>query len=164
MAAPANTGPFTTMGNFDKVGTTQENIPLGTKAYGPNGKAFRYVQFLDAVAYAAGQVVTLAGGTIDTWKVSNDRAGGSADVGTFGHVVRGVCPAWTDVPTQNQFGWIQVEGECVVLGTYVAGDYLIPHATTDGQAVVSGYTAAKANFNIFAKALSTTVAVLTGVG
>jgi hypothetical protein len=55
---------------------------------------------------------------------------------------------------------VQYKGECSPRGTYAAGNQLIPHATLDGQAVVSGYTAAAADFNIFARAHSSSRAVL----
>ncbi len=166
MTAPAfKPGPETQV-NFNQIDTAAV-WPLGTEVETANGKEFKYVEFLDSVAYLEGHVVTLAGGTIDEWKVTNDRAGGSGDVATFGHIVIGVVPALSTMPAPTgslrQFGWVQTEGECVVLGTYASGDYLKPHATVDGTSVVSGYTAAKADFNIFAKAISTTVAILTGL-
>lgn len=128
---------------------------LGELALGKDGKAYRYVKFLDAVVYAAGHVVTAALAT--DWHVTNDRAGGSA---ITGHHVMGVALA---VQTQNSFGWIQVAGLVQVAGTYAAGDYIIPHATVDGTAVVSGYTAVKADFNIFALALSSSLVRLQGL-
>jgi len=137
---------------------TAEKYDLGSIAIGRGtnrGKMYRYVKFLDAITYAAGQVVTVGAAT--DWHVTNDRAGGSA---VAGHGVVGVALA---VHTQNSFGWIQVAGLVQVAGTYAAGDYVIPHATSDGEAVVSGYTAAKANFNIFAYALSSSLVRLQGL-
>lgn len=147
-----STGPALIGINVDTYDTTAK-YPMGTFYEGVNGKAYQYVQFLDAVTYQAGDVVTRAGGTEGDWKVTNDRAGGSA---ITGHEVVGVLMAAIRVPTQNEYGWVQVRGECAARGTYAAGDFLKPHATADGELVVSGYTAAKADFNIVAKALSST--------
>ena len=139
----AATGPQQIGANLDRYDTAAMH-PLGSVFESERGKAYRYVQFLDAVTYAAGHVVTRGANTADTWKVTNDRAGGSAQAG---HEVIGVA---IGVPTQNQFGWVQISGEATVLGTYAVGDQLKPHATTDGAALVSGYTAAAVDFNIFA--------------
>ena len=135
--------------NLD-ICTAAQLAVLGTVINGPAGRQFRYVQFVDAVTYVAGHIVTRASAT--DWVVTNDRAGGS---NVAGHEVIGMVFQDT-VPTQNQFGWVQCKGISLVAptGTYAAGDYCIPHATTDGAAVISGYAAAKADFNIFGKALS----------
>ena len=145
--------------------TTAAAHELGEICFGKNGKIFRYVQFLDAVTYAAGQVVTQGTTGTDVWKVTNDRAGGS---NVAGHSVIGVLVTDGTVPTQNQYGWVQIAGECTPLGTYAAGDYVIPHATTDGHAVVSAYgvadaAASKLAMNVFGKALSSTRVKLTGL-
>lgn len=150
------TGPKTLGVNVDRF-TDDALHPMGTTYDGKNGKKYVYVQFLDAVAYLAGHVCTFGTTGTDVWKVTNDRAGGSA---VTGHIVAGVLASGANVPTQNQYGWLQCEGECSPTGTYAAGDYLKPHATADGDAVVSGYTAAKADFNIFARAHSSSRAVL----
>lgn len=151
-----NTGPLA-KGVDTSVYTTaiRPGLSLGMVAWGEDGKAYRYVKFVDAVTYAAGQVLTFASAT--TWDVTNDRAGGSA---IAGHGVAGVC---LGVPAQNEYGWIQIAGLVAVNGTYSAGDFLKPHATSNGDAVVSGYTAAKADFNIFAYALSSSLVKLIGV-
>lgn len=151
----AFTGPLVLGANLDRY-TDDKLHELGSLASGPNGKLYRYVRFLDAVTYQAGDVCTRATAGTDAWNVTNDRVGGSA---VTGHEVVGVLHG-PNVPTQNQYGWIQVGGECAPRGTYVAGDYLKPHATNDGEAVVSGYTAAKADFNIFAFAQSASRATL----
>ena len=145
--------------NLDQFDTAAQHL-LGTLATGVNGKMFRYVQFLDAVTYQLGDVCTIGTTGTDVWKVTNDRAGGSA---VTGHAVVGVLAADGAVPTQNQYGWLQVAGECFLRGTYAAGDFVKPHASNDGEAVVSGYTAAKADFNIFAKAHSASRAMLVGL-
>lgn len=151
----AATGPKTIGVNLDRFDDTPQH-ELGEEYEGRNGKVFRYVRFQDAITYQAGDVCTRGTAGTDLWNVTNDRAGGSA---VTGHEPMGVLSG-PNVPTQNQYGWLQVAGECSPRGTYAAGDYLIPHATNDGEAVVSGYTAAKANFNIFAYALSSSRARL----
>lgn len=149
------TGPKQLGVNLEQFDDTAQHA-LGEVFRGANGKEYRYVQFLDAVTYVSGHVCTFGTTGTDVWKVTNDRAGGSA---VTGHGVVGVLSS-INVPTQNQYGWLQVAGECSPAGTYAAGDYLKPHATNDGEAVVSGYTAAKADFNIFAFAHSSTRAML----
>lgn len=138
---------FKSLGIDLELSTTLQKHELGMLCKGilGNGSAamFRYVQFLDAVTYAEGQLVTEASTVVGTHKVTNDR-----DVSAVaGLAPRGVLFQAGTMPTQNQFGWIQVTGDAHVIGTFATGDFLIPHATNDGEAVVSGYTAAKANFN-----------------
>lgn len=154
MPTPAP-GPQLLGVNLDRFTDSAEHA-LGTLYMGANGKEYRYVQFLDAVTYVSGHVCTFGTTGTDVWKVTNDRAGGSA---VTGHGVAGVLQS-ANVPTQNQYGWLQVGGECSPSGTYAAGDLVKPHATNDGEAVVSGYTAAKVDFNIFAYAHSSSRAVL----
>jgi len=146
-------------GNLTRFTDAAEHA-MGDIAYGVNGKVFRYVQFRDAVTYVAGDVCTTALAAVDDWRVTNDRAGGG---NITGHSVVGVLPSGLAVPTQNQYGFIQVAGQCAPRGTYAAGDYVIPHATVDGTAVVSGYTAAKADFNIFGKAETSAIVKLGGL-
>lgn len=91
---------------------------------------YRYVRFLDAVTYVAGHVVTLASAT--TWAVSNDRSGGSALAGLMpvGVVFQAT------VPTQNQYGWVQIAGIANIIAgssAIIAGDYLKPDASEDGD-------------------------------
>ena len=137
--------------------TSTQLTPLGTVAmtidsdYGI--KYWRYVKFVDAATtYADGAVVTRASAT--TWGVSNDRNGGLT---ITGHEVVGIVHG---APVASDYGWVQCGGLGFSLGTFAAGDYLIPHGTNDNEAVISGYTASKANFNIFAKALTAS----TGTG
>lgn len=81
---------------------------------------YRYYQFLDAVTYVAGHVLTLANAA--TYGVTNDVAAGSS----VGKKPMGVA---TRVHTQNYFGFAQVGG----LGAYAlltdggvaAGHYLV---------------------------------------
>lgn len=161
MANTVFTGPMTQGANLDSYVSTTPEYQLGQVAQGINGRKYRYVQFLDAVAYLAGHVCTAGTTTAaDQWTVTNDRAGGS---NITGHEVIGVLHGTVNVPTQNQYGWIQIAGECVPLGTYAAGDYVIPHATVDGTAVVSGYAATKADFNIFGKAKTSAIVQLIGL-
>lgn len=159
MANEAGPGPKLIGVNLDRYTDAAEH-ELGDIYVGRNGKVFRYVRFLDAVTYVAGHVCTRGTTGTNVWNVTNDRVGGSSVAGLE---VVGVLHGTNTVPAQNQYGWIQVAGECAPGGTYAAGDYVIPHATVDGTAVVSGYTAAKADFNIFGKALSATRVKLYGV-
>lgn len=160
MPATKAPGPQLLGVNLDRFDTVAQ-FELGSIFFGINGKVFRYVQFLDAVTYVAGHVCTFGTTGTDVWKVTNDRSGGSA---VTGHGVAGVLTTGNgSVPTQNQYGWLQVAGECNCAGTYAAGDLVKPHASNDGEAVVSGYTAAKADFNIFGYAHSSSRVVLSGL-
>lgn len=102
-------------------------VPLGSKMETPAGKVYRYVQFVDAVTYAAGHVVSW---TETAWTVSNDRSGGSVSTNR----VAGVC---LGVATQNYYGWIQTKGEYATVLTngdddIAAEDGLILATGTDG--------------------------------
>lgn len=92
------------------------------------GYQYRYVQFKDAVTYAAGQSLTWADVACTT--VTNDRAGGSS----LGAIPAGIC---LRVMTQNYYGFILVRGKYAGLVTSGAddiavGESLIVHASTDG--------------------------------
>jgi hypothetical protein len=94
----------------------------------PEGRWYRYVQFKDAVTYAAGQVVTWA--ATDQSAVTNDISGGSS----LGSIVAGIC---LRVMTQNYYGFILVSGSYATIKTSGAddiavGESLIVHASTDG--------------------------------
>jgi len=132
---------------------------LGEIAFGKDGKKYRYVKFVDAVAYAAGHVVTLASAT--TWDVTNDRAGGSA---LANHPVVGVA---LGVPTQNQYGWVQIAGIATVLiegAAVIAGDILVADPTNDGAASEADYTAvAHADFLRVGQAMATIADGATGL-
>ena len=93
------------------------------------GYVYRYVQFKDAVTYAAGQVVEWASATGLT-AVTNDRSGGSA----VGNIPAGIC---LRVMTQNYYGFILVKGFYATIKTSGAddiaiGESLISHSSTDG--------------------------------
>lgn len=128
---------------------------LGETFYGRNGRVYRYVQFRDAVAYAVGHVVTLASNT-QAWQVTNDRVGGSS---LAAHIPVGVV-FQTPVPTQNQFGWVQVTGIAQVLhqgAAIVTGDLLVADPTVDGAASEADYAAiAHLDFLHVGVALATT--------
>lgn len=111
---------------FDTSAADPELTLGGVYWYG--GDAYRYVQFLDAVAYTANHLCTWANATGTA--VTNDRAGGS-DVGELKPA--GIA---TRVHTQNYYGFIQITGVADVLcdGSVAAGESVIPHATTDGMA------------------------------
>ena len=122
---PAAVGP-----NLDLC-TDTPSFPLGAVVEGLNGKAYRYVQFVDAVPYVAGHFVCLADTDADEWKVTNDRSGGSMMAG-----LRGVGLVFqTAVPTENQYGWVQIAGVGTALmgsAAVIAGDLLKPDSATDG--------------------------------
>lgn len=99
------------------------------RIYDYNGKLYRFVQFVDGVAYADGQSVEYADATTG-YVVTNDRAGGSS----IGRVAAGIC---LRVMTQNYYGFVLVRGFHGTVLTSGAdniavGECLITHATTDG--------------------------------
>ena len=89
-------------------------FPLGTLARGSNGNLYRYVKFEDAVAYVLGHFVNIGAGET-TWNVTNDISAAMAGYVGVGLVFQAV------VPTQNQYGWVQVAG----IGTIHAGSAAI---------------------------------------
>lgn len=128
----AMTGPAAVAPNLDICTDTQE-WDLGAVIEGKNGTAYRYVQFVDAVTYVAGHLVTLADADLNEWKVTNDRSGGSHMAGF--HPVGVVFQA--TVPTENQYGWVQIAGVATILAgsnAIIAGDYLKADESTDGAA------------------------------
>lgn len=106
---------------------------LGDVVEGENGRFYRFVQFVDAVTYVKGHVVCLADANADEYKVTNDRSGGSMMAG-----LRPVGVVFQDtVPTQNQYGFVQIAGRATVLAgssAVIAGDLLKPDSSTDGAA------------------------------
>lgn len=140
--------------NLNKCSADQEHA-LGELFVGPSGAMYRYVKFVDAVTYVKGHVVGLA--STSTYNVTNDRAGGSA----IGATPVGVVFQDT-VPTQNQYGWVQVTGIADVICTgaaVAAGDVLVIAASTDGAAEEADYTAvAHADFKTVGVALATIAA------
>lgn len=96
-------------------------------AYGTG--LFRYVQFVDAVTYAAGDMVEWASATGAA--VSQDKAAGSV----IGRCSAGVATA---VMTENYYGFMQVSGICQSIlrtdGGVAAGEYMTSHATADDEA------------------------------
>lgn len=114
--------------------TSVAEYTAGALAHGKDGKIYRYVQFKDAVAYAAGHVCVAAG---TGWQVTNDKAGGSA--------LAGLEPVGIalGVATQNYYGWIQVAGIATVLiagAAVIAGDRLVTDESVDGAAREIVYT------------------------
>lgn len=135
--------------NLDRY-TDAPEFELGTIVESAGGKRYRYVRFVDAVTYAQGQVVTLAS---TGWSVTNDRVGGS-DISL---VPVGVLHS-DNVPTQDQYGWVQISGvasvRCAGAGI-AAGDILVAHGTTDGSAAEADYTSvAHADFKTVGIALA----------
>lgn len=89
---------------------------------------YRYVQFKDAVTYAAGQVLTFA--NVTGTAVTNDRSGGSS----VSNRPAGICLM---VNTQDEYGFILVQGYYSAVVTngdddIAAGDSLIVATGTDG--------------------------------
>lgn len=141
--AIAGLPPDVTPANVDTA-SADPRFTLGA-VYWKDGKAYRYVQFLDAVAYIAGHVLTWANATGTA--VTNDRAGGSA-VGSTQAV--GVA---TRVHTENHYGFMQVSGVNADVQTDTgvsAGESLVAH-TVDGQ---SDTMAAGEEHLVFATALA----------
>lgn len=98
------------------------------QVYDYAGNLYRYVRFLDAVAYVAGHVVAWANTTRTS--VSNDRAGGSSlTIGTAGIALT--------VMTQNNYGFILVNGYYATVlgdGSVAAGDPVVLDTGVDGGA------------------------------
>ncbi len=123
--------------NLERCTDSAEHT-LGEIIEGTAGRKYRYVQFKDAVTYVAGHLVTLA--SASDWAVTNDRAGGSS---LAAHIPVGVV-FQTVVPTQDQYGWVQISGIASVLheGAAVAiGDRLVADPTNDGAVSEADYTA-----------------------
>lgn len=103
---------------------------LGTKYETGEGKTYRYVQFKDAVTYAAGQSVWWD--DRNTYAVTNDESSAEDD-GFLAGIVAGVA-------TENYYGLIQTGGlyegakktpgqDSIAPGTRLIGDNVTP---TDG--------------------------------
>ncbi len=114
---------------YTQVDATPQ-FDLGQLSYAPNGNVYRYVKFLDAVAYLAGHVVQWASATLNY--VSNDVSGGTT-IGsgqtTPAGIVLGIPAAATP------YGWMQVAGIALVYGdgSVAAGEAVIADST-DGRA------------------------------
>lgn len=132
--------------------TSSAVYTLGQIAFGKDGKRYRYVQFKDSVTYAAGHVCCLA--SASAWEVSNDVSGGSQ---LTGNIPVGIC---LGVPTEDQFGWVQVSGIATVLhegGSIAIGDILVADPSNDGAASEADYTSvAHADFKRVGTALAAT--------
>ena len=128
----------------------------GIDAYGSNAK-FRYVQFLDAVTYIKGHVVTAANAAGTA--VTNDRSGGSAV-----YVTRAAGVALRAM-TENYYGYIQVTGRAVVQTDdgVAAGESLVAH-TVDGECdtMAAGEEHLVFGFTLAADASDQGIAWLTG--
>lgn len=125
----------------------------GLQADGTFAK-YRYVQFLDAVTYVAGHVVCMDSAT--TWGVSNDVSANMAGDHPVGVVFQAT------VPTENQYGWVQISGIATVLigsAAVIAGDYLKADASTDGAA---DEATAGTDENLVGVALATIADAATG--
>lgn len=150
------TGPKLTGVNLDRCTTAQEH-DLGEVYDGKNGKKYRYVKFEDAITYATGHFVWIGAAETD-WEVTNDISAAMA-----GYVPVGVIHhATANVPTENQYGWVQIAGMATVLigsAAVIAGDFLKADGTTDGaldEATMGGTDV------ICAQALATIADAATG--
>ena len=96
----------------------------------PNAKAYKYVKFLDAVTYKAGQV--LAWGNTAATSVTNDIDGGGSAIVSTGNRTAGIATA---VHTQNSYGFMQIAGVALVEGdgSVAAGEAVVLHSV-NGQA------------------------------
>lgn len=125
--------------------TTDAEYAVGERRWTKDGKQYMYVKFLDAVPYAAGQVVTRANAAGTS--VTNDISGGSS----LGSIVEGVV---VGVPTQNQYGWVQRTGYYATVKTSGAddiavGENLFVHGSTDGTCDgASASTWSSGNFGV----------------
>ena len=119
---------LTNPAQYNTVAADPTLVVGGLYEYVGDGYIYRYVQFKDAVTYAAGQSVEYAATT--GLAVTNDRAGGSS----VGRAAAGVC---LGVMTADYYGFILVQGTYNLVDSgvddIVAGEILITHATADGQ-------------------------------
>lgn len=133
--------------NFDPSAGTLVNTAAANsnyvqgRIYRYGDKAFRYVQFLDAVAYAVGQPVFVdASVTTIPSVVTNDV---SEAASATKPVVAGVC---LGVQTENYYGWIQTRGIGTVLHNNdddaAIGDIVIATAADGGVCNVGTWTPA----------------------
>lgn len=102
-------------------------VALGSLMQDNAGNIYRYVKAVD-LDLAAGDVVEYA--STSQFDVTKDRAGGSS----IGRKVAGVAQSAISV---NNYGWILVSGISSAVttdGGVTAADFLVPHATADGQA------------------------------
>ena len=132
---------------------TVEKFTLGA-LYEQGGIIYRYVKFVDAIAYIAGHVCLMASAT--QWDVTNDVAGG-ASIATAGAVVNAVGVAMA-VMTEDSFGFMAVDGIVSVStdASVAIGENLVPH-TVNGQ---SDTMAAGEEHLVFGQALTADVANL----
>jgi hypothetical protein len=106
---------------FASVNDSAARMAVGTLVEDESGKVYRYVQFKDAVTYAAGQPVVWAAATPTA--VTNDISGGS----NVGALVAGIA---LGVMTQNYYGFVLGKGYYSAVVTngdddIAAGDFLI---------------------------------------
>ena len=100
---------------------------VGGLYWTPDGKCYKYVQFKDAVTYAAKRITTWANAACTA--VTNDVSGGSS----IGLVPAGLT---TRVHTQNYYGFIQVYGavsgvKLTTADDVAVGEHLVA-SSTDG--------------------------------
>lgn len=124
MSTPVVHRPFATV-------DTVPQMAVGTIVWDfVNAKAYKYVKFLDAVAYLAGHVVQYANTACTS--VSNDVSGGTT-IGTGCTNPAGLCLA---VQTENSYGFIQIAGVGLAYGdgSVAAGEVVVADTGADGRA------------------------------
>lgn len=127
------------------VNDTSPRTQVGTITFDDNGNAYRYVRVVD-LDVENGDVVEVA--STSQFDVTKDRSGGSS----VGRVVAGV--AVSDI-TAGNYGWIMVSGIHSAVktdGGVTGGQFLIPHATSDG--VADSGTAGTNDYQAFGFALA----------
>lgn len=121
---------FASHDSYASINDAKQQRELGGLTIDPEtGYEYMYVQFLDAITYAAGQSLTWA--AVARTKVTNDRSGGSS----ISLRPAGICLA---VMTQNYFGYILRRGVYTTVVTnadddIAQGDALIIDDNEDGQ-------------------------------
>ena len=141
--------------NYDPA-TANHASPKATLGaiYWHEGKAYKYVQFIDDVTYALGHVCLWANDSGTA--VTNDKDGTSiADTDP----TAGIC---LRAMTADYYGYIQVSGTAEVLGdTNVAAAEYVKSHTVDGAAIVMGDTYEELAFGIALEADDLTTVLFT---
>lgn len=118
------------------------SCPVGTEFTDGLGNTYMYVQFKDAVTYAANQVLTWRSRSSVT--VTNDISNS-----LISYLMAGL--ALAAVP-ENYYGWMQTGGYNAAVkkdpneDTWAAGDAVTPDASVDGVASVLAYAGSLAGF------------------
>lgn len=129
--------------------TDDQRARLGQVFEDAAGKEWMYVQFADAVAYVSGAVCGIENAstgivTADE-SASKDRPGGV--------LVASARTATQKVPTENQYGFVQLSGyhpavaKVAGVDSIAAGTGLVMHASSDGVANVDTGTPTTGELN-----------------